>query len=92
MKTERVYILENPEPPTEGIAVGHVYRLDDDPRRYTDFYICGNPVSAENLVISLYQSNRNDVLDEAMQTINNVGLDADDNAAVIIAIKALKSE
>jgi len=40
----------------------------------------------------IFKAIRNRALDEAMETINNVGLPADDNAAVIIAIKALKGD
>lgn len=31
-------------------AVEHVYKIEDDDRRYTDFYVCGNEVSAQRLV------------------------------------------
>lgn len=49
MKTDRVYILENPDPPVDsGIVVSHTYIKDG--KRNTAFYLCGNEVAANDLV------------------------------------------
>ena len=50
METERAYVLNDPEPPAEGVVVGHVYRPDGDSRRHTDHYICGSMEAAQRLV------------------------------------------
>lgn len=52
MKTERAYIVEK-EDADEGIFVGHVYYPLDSSFRRTDFYLCSNEASAENLVEAL---------------------------------------
>jgi hypothetical protein len=50
VETEKAYIVKNTD---KTVIVGHVYRLDDDSRRHTDFYACGTIKSAENLVLFL---------------------------------------
>ena len=47
IETKKLIIIQDPE---KGFVLAHTFIPDDDHRRYTDYYICGNLRAAETLM------------------------------------------
>jgi len=52
IKTHKAYIIVNEQEIGKDV-VAHVYYLENDDKRYTDYYQCDNPQSASRLLEKL---------------------------------------